>query len=174
MNARHLVMVVLLLGLIPWVVLSINCGLGGEPLEKMPTYTAGGGGGGDPIGPGDSDPPGEGEDPAPPSDHTISTVISVLVQVSDLYDSPDEVEINRTLWQLGIDNQRKIIDFAGALEIPPEVWAAFKAERTMFQIDDDWFWWFSQDLDLETFIYSMTLMDVAWMAEGYQDWPLAN
>ena len=165
MNARYLVMVVLLLGLIPWVVFSINCGLGGDPLEKMSTYTAGGGGGGDSDGPGDN-PPGD-DDPIPPSQDTIDFVIAAIVDVSDQVSDPSEVHLGDTLWDLGIRTLDQIIAFADALDIPPSVWAEYKAEKLTYQITDEWSFWCSLDPDLEAFIYGMTIYEVAEMAEGY-------
>ena len=87
----------------------------------------------------------------------MSTVLEGLVAVSDIYDSADGIEPTYTLYAIGIDTQEKISDLANWLQIPPEVWVAFKNERSITQIDDDWFWWFSADPDLETFIYMMTV-----------------
>jgi hypothetical protein len=115
-----------------------------------------------------------GDDPGEPSAETLTIVINSLVEVSDLVDDADQVEITDTLWYLGINTKGKIVQFADQLHIPPQVWAEYKAERLTFQIDDDWFWWFTSDPDLESFIYAMTVRDVADMAEGYSDWPLGS
>jgi len=168
MNARFLTAAVLLLGLIPWAVFSVSCGFAGDTAGKIPTMNAGGGGGLLPDGPGDIPPERMGEDE--PSDTTLKTVIQAVVYVSDEVSDPSKVEYGDTLWDLGIRSKEQIIQFAGVLDIPAIVWAEYKAERLGYQIDDSWPWWFTSDPTLETFIYAMTIYQVAEMAHEYSDW----